>query len=197
MLTKIITAPSEIIALAEAAAFLRVDAPSEEATEIGNMIVAARQWVEDYLERAIGVQTLEAVGQEFPIFGSQAILLRPPVVSVTSVIYTDPNNDSQTLVANTDYYVSLDSEPGEIIPVSGWPVAMNKANSLIVRYVAGYSDPGDSPLLSLALPRPIRLAMLMQIADLYQNRESQSEKPLAANQTLERMLSMYRLGMGI
>jgi hypothetical protein len=36
----------------------------------------------------------------------------------------------------------------------------------------------------------------MMVADMYTNREAQVEKPLSANPTVERLLSMYRLGMG-
>lgn len=195
---KIITPPTaELITVAEAADFMRVDFPDSETTQIETMITAARQWCEDYLRRAIGIQTLEEVLGAFPKTGRQAINLRPPVISITSVIYTDTSGDDVELVEGTDYYVALDSEPGEIVPISAWPVALAKANSVKVRYQAGYSNPGDSPLLSTALPTTIRTAMLMQIMDLYENRGSQTERPLTVNQTLERLLSMHRLEMGI
>jgi len=197
MLIKVIEQPSEIITVSEAADFLRIDFPSNETTEIENMITASRQWCEDYLQRAIGIQTLETVLGPFPATGRQQIILRPPVVSITSFIYKDTNGDEQTLVENTDFYASLDSEPGEVVPVGAWPVALETADAIKVRYVSGYSDPGDSPLLSKALPSSMRLAILMQVGDLYANREAQTEKILTANPTLERLLSIFRLGMGI
>jgi len=197
MLIKIITQPEEIITVSEVSGFLHIDFPASETTEIENMITAARQWCEDYLERAIGIQTLETVLGPFPWVGRQQIILRPPVVSLTSVKYKDTSGVEQTLVENTDFYKSLDSEPGEIVPVGAWPVALKTADAIKVRYVSGYSDPGDSPLLSKSLPDSMRLAMLMQVGDLYANREAQTEKILTANPTLERLLSVYRLGMGI
>jgi uncharacterized phiE125 gp8 family phage protein len=193
---KIITPPTEIITVAEAADFMRVDFPDDESDRIEAMITSARQWCEDYLQRAIGVQTLETILCGFPSAGRKQIHLRPPVISVTSVNYIDNAGAEEELTVDEDYYLSIDSEPAEIIPVTTWPAAMNIANSVKVRYQAGYNDPADSPS-SNPLPSPIRTAMLMQIADLYENRTAQAERPLAVNQTLERMLSMYRLEMGI
>lgn len=192
----IITPPEELITVTEAAQFMRVDSPgaSEEAL-IGTIITAARQWCEEYLRRAIGVQTLEVVLDGFPQLGKKAIMLRPPVVSVTSVKYIDIDGAEQTLISGSDYFKSEDSEPAELRPYSSWPITRNTADAVRVRYQAGYYA-GGSPVLSKVLPETIRTAILMQAADLYNNRESQNEKPLSANQTLERLLSTYRLEMG-
>lgn len=198
MSLKIITPPTtEIVTVDEAVQFMRVDSPSaaEEAL-IETMITAARKWCEEYLRRAIGVQTLELILDEFPSLGNQAILLRPPVVSVTSVKYIDADGDEQTMVEDVDYYLAKDSEPGEIRPVAYWPYSLNTADAVRVRYQAGYCA-DESPILSEILPETIRTAILMQVADLYNNREAQVEKPLSVNQTLERLLSMYRLEMSL
>lgn len=197
MSLKIITAPDELVTTAEALQFLRVDSPSvAETAQIEMMITAARQWCEEYLRRAIGVQTLELILPAFPSRGDKAIILRPPVVSVTSVEYLDTAGDEITLVEDTDFYLSQDSDPGEIRPLADWPATLNTANAVRVRFQTGYYA-GGSPVVSLELPKTIRTAILMQVADLYENRGAQSEKPLTANQTLERLLSMYRLEMGI
>lgn len=197
MSVTIITPPTEIISVAEAAEFMRVDSPDDETATIEAMITAARQWCEDYLQRAIGVQTLETVLRGFPSIGRQQIHLRPPVISVTSFTVIDSNGDSSTLTVDVDYRLAIDSEQPEVVPIGAWPDAMDKANSVKIRYQAGYTDPGDSPLGANPLPSPIHTAMLMQISDLYENRGAQSDKPLTVNHTLERMLSMYRLEMGI
>jgi uncharacterized phage protein (predicted DNA packaging) len=42
------------------------------------------------------------------------------------------------------------------------------------------------------IPAPIRSAALLMVADLYQNREAQSERPLHANTAYERLLAPYR-----
>lgn len=197
MSLKVITAPSEIITVSEAADFMRVDFPDDEESIISAMITSARQWCEEYLRRAIGVQTLETILPCFPQRGRKEILLRPPVISVTSVKYLDTSGVEQTLVLNTEYRLSIDSDPAEIVPVdNAWPACLDVANAVRVRYQTGYYG-GGSPAESIELPKTIRTAILMQVADLYHNRESQVEKPLSSNPTLERMLSMYRLEMGI
>ncbi|WP_322997219.1 head-tail connector protein [Castellaniella sp.] len=42
-------------------------------------------------------------------------------------------------------------------------------------------------------PAPIKAAVLLQVADLYVNRERQADKPYYANLTYERLLNPYRV----
>ena len=69
-------------------------------------------------------------------FGSFIQLPRVPVVSVTSITYTDTNGDSQTL--STDVY-SVDIPRGRcyIKWQQIWPMTRWLPNSVIVRFVAG------------------------------------------------------------
>jgi uncharacterized phiE125 gp8 family phage protein len=191
---KLITAPTEIITVEDAADFMRADFSESEESLIESLITTSRILCEEYLFRRIGVQTIELRDQGFPA-NSKPIVLPAPLISVTSIKYLDSNNVEQTLAA-TEYIVS-DSAPGLIIPVNSWPCTSNAGDSLRIRFVAGYSDPGESPMQSEALPKTIRTAMLMQITDMYENREAQVEKPLIANQTLINLLAPYRLEMGI
>jgi uncharacterized phiE125 gp8 family phage protein len=190
---KVIVAPDELISVADAAAFMRAEFADNEEPLIESLITASRQWCEDYLRRAIGVQTLELRVQDFPA-NNNPILLRSPIVGVTSVKYLDQNRVEQTLSAS-EYEVS-DSEPAEITPVSAWPVSYGSADSVRVVYEAGYCL-GGSPKVSEELPKTIRTAMLMLVSDMYANREAQVERALVANPTVERLLSMYRLEMAI
>jgi uncharacterized phiE125 gp8 family phage protein len=123
------------------------------------------------------------------------IVLPAPLVSVTSIKYLDASNVQQTLAASE--YVVSDSSPALITPVNSWPETSGSGDSLRVRFSTGYSAPGTSPMLSEALPATVRTAMLMQIADMYENREAQVERPLSANPTLANLLAPYRLEMGI
>lgn len=194
---KLITAPDEIITVEEAAEFMRAEFSESEETLIESLITAARLLCEEHLFRRIGVQTVELRDKGFPVNNSPIILPAPliSITPVTSIKYLDINNVEQTLVA-TEYIVS-DSAPGLIIPVNSWPQASPAGDSLRIRFTTGYSDPGESPLQSEALPNTIKIAMLMQIADMFENRDAQVEKPLTANQTLVNLLAPYRLEMGI
>jgi len=192
---KLITAPTaELITLEEAAAFMRAEFSESEESLIESLITVARLMCEEYLFRRIGVQTLELRDKGFPV-NNAPIVLPAPLISVTSIKYLDTSNVEQTL--DEDDYVVSDSAPGLIIPVNSWPYTSAAGDSLRVVFVAGYSSPGESPMQSEALPTTIKTAMLMQIADMFENRESQVEKPLAANQTLANLLAPYRLEIGI
>lgn len=190
---KVITAPVEIITVADAAAFMRAEFSSAEEDVIEAMITAARQWCENYLGRAIGVQTLELRIDGFPP-DNGPIPLRPPYIDIVSIKYLDPDQ-VETTMDEADFVVS-DAEPATIVPVDSWPETFDCADSVRVRYQAGYSN-GESPRLSEDPPKTIRTAMLMLVADMFANREAQVEKVLAANPTFERLLSTYRLELGI
>lgn len=191
---KLITAPDEIITIDEAADFMRAEFSASEETLISSLITAARLLCEEYLFRRIGVQTVEFRNKGFPVNNSP-IVLPAPFISVTSIKYLDSNNVEQTL--DEDDYVVSDSAPALITPVNSWPETSVAGDSLRVTFECGYSDPGESPELSEALPATVRTAMLMQIADMYENREAQVERPLTANPTLANLLAPYRLEMGI
>lgn len=191
---KLIAAPSEIITVDEAAKFMRAEFSETEESLIETLITAARQQCEEYLFRRIGVQTVELRAKGFPP-GNAPIILPSPLISIASIKYLDTNNDEQAL--SVDEYVISDSSPGMIIPINSWPETSGAGDSLRVEFTAGYGAQGESPQLSEVVPQTIKVAMLMQIADMYENREAQSEKPLVANQTLVNLLSPYRLEIGI
>lgn len=190
---KLITAPDEIITADEAAEFMRAEFSNSEETLIETLITASRLMIEEYLFRRIGVQTVELRDRGFPANGAP-IVLPAPLISITSIKYLDGDNVEQTL--NEDEYIVSDSAPALITPVNSWPNTSNVGDSLRVRFEAGYSDSG-SPVLSELLPETIKTAILMYVADLYENREAQVEKPLTANLAVERLLSTYRLVLGI
>jgi uncharacterized phiE125 gp8 family phage protein len=191
---KLITGPEELITVEEAAEFMRAEFSESEESLIEALITASRLMCEEYLFRRIGVQTVELRDRGFPV-NNAPIILPAPLISVTSIKYLDCNNKEQTL--DPDEYIVSDSAPGLITPVNSWPETSDAGDSLRVVFVTGYSEPGESPMQSEALPKTIKTAMLMQIADMYENREAQGEKPLTANQTLVNLLAPYRLEMGI
>ena len=190
---KVITAPDELITVAEAAEFMRAEFSASEEDLVESLIIAARQWCEEYLGRAIGVQTIELRMAGFPD-DAEPIVLRSPIIEVNSVKYLDTNGDEQTM--DEDDYLVSDADPAEIVPVSAWPVAFGSSDSVRVEYDAGYSA-FVSPMTYQELPRTIRTAILMMVADMYTNREAHVEKPLSANPTVERLLSQYRLNLGM
>ena len=166
MALKLITAPAtEPVSTSEAKSHLRVDTTADD-TLIGTLITAARQHVENHLRRALITQTWELVMDAFPA-GDVIRLPRPPLVSVTSIKYTDVAGSESTF-SSAAYVVDTDSTKGRVVLKSGesWPSdTLAAANGVRVRYVAGYGA-------ASAVPHPIRQAVLLLIGTLYENRES-------------------------
>ena len=163
MSRKLITAPAvEPISLTDAKLHLRVGTSSED-TLISLMIAAAREECENELRRALITQTWEKYLDAFP---SAIGLFYPPLSSVTSVSYVDPDGNSQVL-AGTEYVVDDKQEPAWIVPAYGksWPQTQSVANAVTVRFVCGYGA------ADTAVPKAIKNWLLLRIGDLYQNRQ--------------------------
>lgn len=164
---EISTAPAtEPITLADAKLHLRVTG-SDEDTLITNLIVAARQWCENFQRRTYVTQTLKLYLDCFP-FRTQIWLPRPPLQTVTSVVYTDTEG-SDTTFATTHYNVDDKAEPGRIVLAYNdvWPTAtLQTANGVTITYVAGYGDEASD------VPQTVKQAMLLMIGHWYENRET-------------------------
>ena len=172
---------TEPISVAEAKLHLRVDHSTED-TLISALITAAREECEHLLERALAPQTLELSIDEFPDDGIK--LLRPPVSSITSIIYVDGDGDEQTMDALT-YYLDNSQEPCWVIPVYGgsWPSTRAEANAVRVTYVAGYAT----------CPEAIRAWMLLRVGTLYRHREADSDKPATMSSFVNGLVDRYRV----
>lgn len=180
---------TEPITLDEAKCHLRVTV-TEDDVLIEGLILAARQQVELECSRALIKQTFELALDAFPW---EAITIpRPPLVSVTSIVYTDVNGATQTL-ATSEYTVDNRREPAVIVPAWGktWPSTREVPNAVVVRYVAGY---GDDPGL---VPEAIKLAAKMLIGHWYENREAafigQGFVPIVTPVAVDRLLMPHRI----
>ena len=181
----------EPVTLTEAKAHLRVTA-SDDDTYITALVKVARQMAETYLKRSICTQTLDYSLDSFP---AEIDLPRPPARSITSITYTDEDGNSQSL-SSAVYQTDLSGSVLHSIKTAvdqSWPSTQSGAyNAVVVRYVAGYAVPTDSPDL---IPSPIKQAILLTVGELYENREETvigvSVAPLP--NTAERLLAPYRV----
>lgn len=193
MPTKIITQPTtEPITSAEVIEYLRLDDSPTDIDLVNSLIIAARQYLEEYINRPIATQTLET---SFDAFQDEFVLTAP-IQSVSSIKYLDENNAEQTLAAD-QYIVDTYSDPVKITPnvdVS-YPNTYQVPNAVKIRYVAGYTT-GDSPD-TLPMPKPLKFAMLLVIGDLYANREGQGDRIYYVNPAVSNLLSFYRIKMGL
>ena len=194
MPTKVITAPTyEPISVADVAEYLRVDDLAADQDLLENLITAARQYLEQHLNRPLATQTLE----EALTGWVNPIVLDSSLQSVTSIKYLDVNGAEQTLASN-QYLVDTYAEPAQITPAYNvtYPELYDVPNNVKVRYVAGYTS-GGSPDTN-PLPKPIRFAMMLVIGDLYANREAAvTGTTYTVNPTVQNLLQFYRLNMGV
>lgn len=155
----IVTPPAPLVTVAEAKDHLRVDSDEQDAL-ISGLIAAASAHIDGpdgWLGRAIGMQVLEAGLDGFcydPI-----ALPYPPIADVLSVRYEDVGGVWRTLDAAR--YEARDGSVGTAWG-SAWPATRayrGASRSVLIRYRAGYA----------VVPAPIRVAVLMMVADLYRN----------------------------
>lgn len=179
---KLITAPTELpVTLAQAKLHLREDA-SDYDSQIQLMLEAAISYVDGpngFLGRALIDQTwdyyLDTFAQIQSTLGGKGFieLPLPPLISVTSVNYTDSAGNEQTL-PTTSYVVDDSTKPARIALTStgNWPTISNEFKSIRIRFRAGYLDQTVSPAVS-AVPGQIKAAILLLVGSLYENRETE------------------------
>lgn len=160
----------EPLTVAEAKLHLRVDISDDDAY-IGTLITAAREWVENYLDRTLITTQLILRAAEFPT--EELELPRPPMATAgtaTAVVitYTLANTTTATL-STALYRVDRTSTPGNVAPIINgtWPSdVIEDANAVAVTYYAGYGP------TSASVPATIRHACLMLIGHWYESRST-------------------------
>jgi uncharacterized phiE125 gp8 family phage protein len=170
------TAPAvEPVTLTEAKQHLRVDIDDDD-TYIEALIVAARQYAEEYLDRALISQQLAVRMDTFPY---EFELPRPPMatsgtLTTTAVTYAlDPGSASTavpttTTLSTSQYRVDRDDTPGRIRTVYNgtWPSHLSDPNAVTVTWWGGYGSSTSD------VPQAIRNAILMIVAHLYESRQA-------------------------
>ena len=165
---QITTAGNQAISTADGKQQLRADyAADADEAEIDNMIKAATLQVEAYTSRKCMPTVMEFYLTDFPNGG--IVLPFSPVSAVTSIKYYDGDNAEQTW-GTGNYYYSLYEEPCRIRYVASAPgVYPYRFNAVTVTFTCGY-------LTADAIPKSLRQAILVKMADFY---ETRSDAPRA------------------
>lgn len=166
-----ITQPaSEPVQIVDVEGQTRITDLSAEAATIDIMIQAVRERAEQITRRALVTQTWELTLDGFP-YGAINLPL-PPLQTVDSIKYIDTNGVEQTL-DSTAYRVLTGGEPGAVQPIYGtvWPNTLADLETVKIRFSCGYGP--IAPATSLNVPKAILQWQLINIANLYENRESQ------------------------
>ena len=154
------------LTLAEAKDHLRVE-HSDEDDLITRLIETATQHVDGIdgiLGRACITQTWTLTLDAFP---AAIILPLPPCQSVDAITYIDTDGASQTL-AVSGYPATGVGGAARVHPAfdTQWPATRVVPEAVSVTFTAGYGDTGAD------VPAPIRSAILMHVAHLYEHRET-------------------------
>jgi uncharacterized phiE125 gp8 family phage protein len=180
---KVTTAPvNEPWTLAEVKSYLKID-DSNEDSMLNTLIKGARMVAESYLNQGLITQT---VTEKLDRLGDPTIYLSvSPVLAVSSFQYANSENTTATFAA-TDYVVDTFSKPARLNLGYGktWPTLYGNINDVTITYTVGYGTE------SSAVPFQIRQAILLMVADTYENRQDYVRKLPTASQYL---LDQYRV----
>lgn len=144
---------------------MKVTIPDDDAL-IASYLVAARTYVEEAYDRALVTQTWDHSLDTFPWSAQSIELPIWPLQSVTSITYYDTAN-TPTVWSATNYQVDAVKKPGKVVLAYGaaWPtVTLRPANSVVIRYVAGYGA-------ASTVPYTTRTAILLLVEHWYEFRE--------------------------
>ena len=179
----------EPVTLSEAKAHLRVDTADDD-TYISGLIRAAREWVEEYLDRTLVNTQWVMRFDRFPTDGTHDIELpRPPMVAsgtATAVTLSYTLEDGTTATYGTaSFRVDRASTPGAVKTnyAGTWPPHREDDNSVSVTWWGGYGPSGSD------VPQGVKNAMLLYVHELYEKRGN-AEPPAAA----KALLDAYRWG---
>lgn len=155
----------EPVSIHDLKAQARIDTDAETGL-IYDYILTARQYAEEETQRSFLTQTWqETLDSGFP--DGVIELHRGPVQSITSITYVDSDGATQTLSSSV-YQTDLNADPPVITLAHGqsWPATRSQRANVTITYVTGYGDD------VVDIPAPIRQAIQMLAAALYQRREA-------------------------
>lgn len=146
-------------------------------TLIEAMIKAATGYAEAYCRRKFITATITEYYNAFPV-SSKGFELSFKAIAVNSVKYKDSDNTEQTWAA-ANYQADLFATPTEIREAYNktYPLTYNELNTVYVEYTTGYGA-------AAAVPQEIKQALLLMVADMYENRTDSIERFPKASQVL-------------
>ena len=124
----------------------QVELPSDDTVHTRHLQRAIKAAIDDAercTRRAFITQTWRLSLREFP---ARIYLPRPPLQSITSIVYVDSFGATQTLSPSL-YQVTLDDSPAYVEPAFGqaWPsIRSETVDPIKITYVAGFGDDAEN-----------------------------------------------------
>ena len=150
---------TEPLSTAEAKSHLRLTHNADNAN-IAALIKTVRLSMERLLNRALITQTLKAYYEAWPTNYDYVLIPRPPVVSVTTVKYTDYEGTVTTW--DSDDYI-VDIKRGRVVLAyeENWPTdTLYPTTPIEVEFIAGYGA-------ATAVPDEIKWMLRLGIERIY------------------------------
>ena len=165
---RVVTYPTqEIVTLAEAKAWAKVDTTADDAI-VAILIRAMREHAESLTGRALVSRSLELRMDAFPGGAGAIELPHPPLSAVDYITYIDGDGAEQTLEGSpTQWQLDTVSEPGRVTPLHGesWPSTKGDTLGAVrVGFTCGYTS-------MQSVPATARLWMQARLATYYNLRE--------------------------
>ena len=187
MTVALISPPAlEPVSLDEAKAHLRLTG-TEDDDYVAALIVAARLHVETSTRRVLIDQTWRIYRDDWPRDGLVELPVGP-VRSVAEIVVYDADGEPTTL-SSTAWALDAASQPARLKLLGTGPTPGRPLNGIEIDVVAGYGASG------LAVPQPLRLAIMMLVARWFENREGASfgVVPSTLADAFEAAIAPYRV----
>jgi uncharacterized phiE125 gp8 family phage protein len=160
-----------------------------EDTYLTSLITAARQYCEEYQNRAYITQTWEMSLQYF--LNYEIEVPKGKLQTIDSITYKNSAGIVATLAENTGYVYSTRGVVGRITPPYGkWYPTFTPfpLDAIIITFTCGYGDAVD-------VPERVKQAMKLLISHWYENRVIMSDTKVAQDVrfTLEALLWIDRI----
>ncbi len=172
------TAPAlAALTVAEVKAHSRIDF-SDDDDLLADLIAAATAHLDGavgWLGRCLVEQTWDLKLDCFPLSGRRIDIPLAPLISVGSISYIDENGATQTWASSnyTAFGVGAHMGGGVVEAYEkSYPATRNVPEAVTVTFTAGYeNDDSGSPSVN-TVPAAIKRALLIMVADLYEQRET-------------------------
>lgn len=173
----------EPLSLAEAKQWLRVDHPADDGL-IAAIIIGVRQRLEGRTGRAFLNQGWRILLDEWPA-GLEVPLLPPPVGAVSAVRVIAASGVI-TMLAPAAYRLESRREPGLLIFETAPPAPGRLRAGIEIDITCGYGP------LATDCPEPLRQAMRLLIAHVFENRGNATNPPREPPE-VNALIAPYRL----